>query len=139
MRFFQHGFSVNCETRSPGCPLQSDRIREAVITPRQLLGNLEKLAVAIHDLYNQRQLERHPDKPLAYPAFSDLPDSLKYSNLSQARGIAKKLDLMGWEIRPEGSDGELITEIPTDIVETLAIFEHDEWVRERARIRVDLW
>jgi len=38
---------------------------------------------------------------------------------------------MGWEIRPEGSEGEVITEIPDDIVETLAVFEHDEWMEER--------
>ena len=38
---------------------------------------------------------------------------------------------MGWEMRPQGSDGKVITDIPDDIVETLAIFEHEEWVRER--------
>jgi len=92
--------------------------QDNAIAPRQLLGNLEKLAIAIHDLYNQRQLERNPDQPLAYPDFSDLPDTLKYSNLRQARGIAKKLELV-------------ITEIPDDIVETLAVFEHDEWMEER--------
>ena len=128
---FSDGFSIKCETRRALTSTYSLIDQEADIVPRQLLGNLEKLAAAIHDLYNQRQLERKPDKPLSYPEFSDLSDSLKYSNLRQARSIAKKLDLMGWEIRPEGSDGEVITELPADIVETLAVFEHDEWVRER--------
>ncbi len=128
---FRDGFSVKCEMRRALAPTFGLIGQESDIAPRQLLGNLEKLAVAIHDLYNERQLERHPDKPLAYPQFSDLPDSLKYSNLRQARSIAKKLDLMGWEILPEGSDGQVITEIPADIVETLSIFEHDEWIRER--------
>ncbi len=128
---FSDGFSVQCKTQR-ALPFTFDLIdQDTDIAPRQLLGNLEKIAVAIHDLYNQKQLERHPDKPLAYPQFSDLPDGLKYSNLRQARGIAKKLDLMGWEIRPEGSPGEVITEIPDDIVEMLAVYEHDEWVRER--------
>lgn len=128
---FADGFSINCEMRRALVSTYGLIDQGDDIVPRQLLGNLEKLAVAIHDLYNQQQLERHPDKPLAHPEFSDLPDSLKYSNLRQARSIAKKLDLMGWEIRPEGSDGELITEISDEVVETLAIFEHDEWVRER--------
>lgn len=128
---FADGFSVKCEMRKTLVSPAGLIDQETDIVPRQLLGNLEKLAVAIHDLYNQRQLERHPEKPLAHPTFSELPDSLKYSNLRQARSIAKKLDLMGWEIRPEGSEGEVITEIPDDIVETLAILEHDEWVRER--------
>jgi len=128
---FSDGFSIHCETRSTLAAIPGVIHQDNAIVPRQLLGNLEKLAIAIHDLYNQRQLERNPDQPLAYPDFSDLPDTLKYSNLRQARGIAKKLELMGWEIRPEGSEGEVITEIPEDIVETLAVFEHDEWMEER--------
>lgn len=128
---FGDGISVTCEVQR-ALPLGFDLLdQEADIAPRQLLGNLEKIAIAIHDLYNQKQLERHPEKPVAYPQFSDLPDSLKYSNLRQARSIAKKLDLMGWEMRPVGSAGEVITEIPEEIVEILAVYEHDEWVRER--------
>ena len=128
---FAEGFSIKCETMRTLPATYSLIDQEADITPRQLLSNHEKLAAAIHDLYNQKQLERHPEKPLSYPQFSDLPDALKYSNLRQARGLSKKLDLMGWEMRPEGSDGEVITEIPDDIVEILSVFEHDEWVRER--------
>lgn len=128
---FPDGLSIQCEVSespeataippSPGGP----------ILPRQLLDNLEKLAVAIHDHYNQKQLERNPGKTLVYPEFSDLPDTLKYSNLRQARGIAKKLEFMGWEMRPQGSAGEQIPEIPDSDVELLAALEHDEWVRER--------
>lgn len=128
---FGNGYSVKCKTQR-ALPFTYDLLdQDADIIPRQLIGNLEKIAIAIHDLYNQKQLERHPDKPLAYPQFSDLPDGLKYSNMRQARSIANKLDLMGWEMRPEGSAGEVITEIPDDLVEILAVYEHDEWVRER--------
>jgi hypothetical protein len=128
---FEDGFSIKCETKSTVPPISVSTHQDPEILPRQLLVNLEKLAIAIHDLYNQKQLERYPDKALTYPQFSDLPDSLKYSNLRQARGIAQKLKLLGWEIRPEGSDGEMITDIPADIVEALSSFEHDEWLRER--------
>lgn len=128
---FSDGFSIRCETGRTLPFTYGQLDQDTAIAPRQLLGNLEKIAIAIHDLYNQKQLERHPDKPLAYPQFSDLPDDLKYSNLRQARGIAEKLDLMGWEMRPAGSAGEMITEIPDEIVEILAVYEHDEWVRER--------
>ena len=128
---FGDGFSVKCEMRNALSSTAGLIDQEADIAPRQLLGNLEKLAVVIHDLYNQRQLERYPDKALAHPNFSDLPDDLKYSNLRQAQGIEKKLDLMGWEMRPEGSAGDVIKEIPDEVVEFLAEFEHDEWMRER--------
>ena len=128
---FRDGFRVECQIRSD-LPLPRLVKKEDIpLAPRQLLGNLEKLAAAIHDLYNQKQVERHPDQELAHPNFSDLPDSLKYSNLRQARGIAKKLALMGWEMRPKDSEGEKVLEIPEDEVEMLALIEHEDWMRER--------
>jgi hypothetical protein len=128
---FGEGFSVQCETRRDAPTAYNLIEGQAAITPRLSLENLEKLAAAIHDLYNQKQLERDPDQPLAHPDFADLPDALKYSNLRQARSIAKKLDLMGWEMRPAGSEGEVIAEIPDQVVETLAVIEHEDWMRER--------
>ncbi len=128
---FTDGFSVQCETRNTLAANTNFENSDAAIKPRQLLGDLEKLAEAIHDLYNQKRIDRYPDKPLAHPHFSDLPDALKYSNLRQAQGIEKKLDLVGWEMQPEGFAGEIIKDIPEEIVEYLAKFEHDEWTRER--------
>ena len=130
---FEGGFSVSCESVDQMSVFINNVRKNASILPRLLLDNLEQIAIAIHDNYNQKQLERHPDKPLSYPQYSDLPDTLKYSNLRQARGIVHKLNLMGWEIRLQGTDGEVISEIADEVVETLAIFEHDEWVRERTR------
>ncbi len=97
---FSEGFSIKCETRKVWTPSSNVIDQDSAIAPRQLLENLEKLAIAIHDLYNQNQLKRNPDQPLTYPQFSDLPDSLKYSNLRQARDITKKLGLMGWDDPP---------------------------------------
>ncbi len=128
---FPDGICINCQVKQTLGKSAVITTREAPVLPRQLLENLEKLAVAIHDHYNQKQLERNPDQPLSYPEFSDLPDSLKYSNLRQARGIARKLEIMGWEMRPQGSDGKQITEIPENDVDILAVLEHDEWVQER--------
>ena len=125
------GFSVGCEAMDRLTVLSSGIKQDTVIIPRPLLDNLEKLAIAIHELFNQKQLERYPDKPLEYPCFADLPDTLKYSNLRQARSIADKLEIMGWKMRPKSSKDEVITEIPEDAVEALAIFEHDEWIKER--------
>jgi hypothetical protein len=86
---FTGGFSVGCEAMD-GLALIADAVRaEDGITPRPLLENLERLAIAIHELYNERQRERYPDKPLRYPRFADLPDSLKYSNLRQAMGFRR--------------------------------------------------
>ena len=128
---FSRGFSVGSESMSELAVLAGDLKEEKAILPRPLLENLEKMAITIHEFFNKKQLERYPDKQLENPNFSDLSDSLKYSNLRQAKGIAKKLDLMGWEMRPQGSRGEIINEIPDIVIEKLAVYEHDEWVHER--------
>lgn len=128
---FKGGFSVGSESVSKLAVLAGDLKRNTTVLPRPLLKNLEKLAIVIHDLFNEKQLERHPDKPLEYPNFSNLPDSMKYSNLRQAMGITEKLDLMGCEIRPQGGEGEMIEEILHEFIERLAIHEHEEWMQER--------
>ena len=128
---FSGGFCVDCETMDALTSLASGIKQENSIVPRPLLDNLEKLAIVIHALFNQKQLERHPNETLLYPHFSDLTDSLKYSNLRQARSIADKLNLMGWEMRPKGSTGKVVNQIERDLIETLAIFEHEAWVAER--------
>jgi hypothetical protein len=128
---FTNGFSVGCESRHILAELAGELKQDNAIVPRPLIDTLESLAISIHHHYNQRQRELFPDKPLAHPNFSDLPDGLKYSNLRQARSIVDKLTLMGWEMLPIGVKGEMITHIPEDIVEMLAVIEHDEWVKER--------
>jgi hypothetical protein len=128
---FIDGYSIGCESIEDLSALVSHIREEKTVTPRPLLENLEKLAIAIHNKYNQRQLERYPDEALEYPNFSDLPDSLKYSNLRQAQGIITKLDYMGWEMRPKDGQGVVIREIAADVLEQLAEFEHEEWIKER--------
>lgn len=100
------------------------------IVPRPELKDIEKLARAIHELYNEKQLERYPDKPLKYPDFDKLTDSLKYSNLRQAMGIPEKLRQMGFVMRPAGS-GDSVKSIPEEYVEYLAVQEHEAWIAER--------
>lgn len=128
---FGKGFCVGCESTEELISFASFADDENNVAARPLIENLEKLAITIHALYNQKQLERHPEQPLAYPRFSDLPDTLKYSNLRQARNIIKKLDFMGWEMRPLSSEGKEIKIIADDVVEILAMIEHDDWVKER--------
>jgi hypothetical protein len=128
---FNAGFSVGCEALETLVPLAEKMRIEDKITPRPLLDNLEKLAIAIHELYNQKQLERYPNKPLEYPRFTDLADSMKYSNLRQARNITAKLDTMDFVMLPKNTPGQKVTEISEDIVEYLAKEEHKAWVAER--------
>ena len=98
--------------------------------PRPLMENVELLAIAIHERYNRKQLEDHPDQQLKYPNFSDLPDDMKYSNIRQARGIYDKLTCVGLCMRKKGEPGDL-NAIPEEAIEILARREHDDWMAER--------
>lgn len=101
------------------------------IAPRPLLKDLEKLARAIHDLYNEKQLARFPDKPIKYPSFDQLEDSLKYSNLRQAMDIPEKLRQMGFTMCAALNAKNPVKSIPKEYVEVLAQQEHESWVAER--------
>lgn len=128
---FTKGFSIGCEALDTMGRIADKFKRDDGISPRPLLDNLEKLAIAIHELYNQKQLERYPDKPLEYPRFADLTESLKYSNLRQARGIIDKLDMLDCKMMPKGSKGEVVTEFSPEVIESAAIAEHEAWMKER--------
>lgn len=104
--------------------------RLASLSARPLLKDIELLAIAIHARYNEEQLARHPDRPLAYARFSELPDDLKYSNMRQAQSIYDKLGMVGLTMRHKGAPGAIEAFAP-ELVEVMAEFEHDEWMRER--------
>ena len=99
-------------------------------TPRPLLENVEKLAIAIHALYNDEQRRLHPDYSIQYPLFSDLPPALQYSNIRQAISIFEKVNLLGFRLTKD-SNVEGIRFFPSDVVEILAREEHKEWMKER--------
>lgn len=119
--------SIRCKTQNKAVlPPQTDAVE-----PRPKLSDLEKLARSIHALYNEKQLERYPERPLKYPDFDKLSDSLKYSNLRQAMDIPDKLLQMGYVMRPAAEATEPVIEIPKEFVEYLAEKEHESWVAER--------
>ncbi len=124
---FPAGFDLDNESLAALAPL-SERLQG--ISSRPLLANIELLAIAIHASYNERQLERYPDKPLDFPNFSDLPNDLKFSNMRQAQRIFERVQMAGYELRPKGGD-DAVVEFPDEVVEALARIEHDDWVTER--------
>ena len=124
---FPNGFFIDNESLSALSPIRKNISASA---PRPIIDNLELLAIAIHELYNRKQLQDYPGVPLKYPQFSDLPDDLKYSNLRQAIGIYNKLTSVGLCLRKKGEPGDL-SEIPAEYVEALAEKEHNDWMAER--------
>ena len=124
---FPTGLDVDAESLDSFAPFMP-QIR--ALSPRPLLRDVELLAIAIHARYNEKQLSDHPERPLAFPDFSTLPDDLKYSNLRQAQGIYDKMEMIGCELRPKGKRGAIRSFTPEQ-VELLAEHEHEQWMAER--------
>ncbi|MDR0944363.1 MAG: hypothetical protein LBM41_07535 [Ruminococcus sp.] len=100
------------------------------ITPRPLLSNLEAMAKMTHDNYNKK---READgQPVEYPTWEELPDTLKYSNVRQARGVFAKLTLCGLFVSDEElPEREEVMGFTPEQIEMLALEEHDKWMSER--------
>ena len=124
---FPAGMDVDAESLDD---MAAPKTRLQEIAPRPLLKDIELLAIAIHARYNEKRLEEHPEEPLAYPDFSRLPDTLKYSNLRQAQGMVERLEQVGYTLAPKGRPGA-VTEFPPKTLELMASLEHEAWVNER--------
>ncbi len=129
---FPAGLTVGCEPLEADGPLPFRAKGRGGLRARPQLETLEKLAYAIHADVNKKQLERFPDRPLAYPYFADLPDALKYANLRQACAIAGKLALVSCRMLPLSGTTQPVMAFTHEELEFLAAREHDDWVDERA-------
>lgn len=117
---------------------QSDFLVEHINASEHLTrlfgSNIAQVAKKIHADYNAKQLMRYPEKPLEYPSWSDLPNSLKRSNVRQAQSIYDKLHIIGCCVSPiVNHPSDIQHEITDAEIESLARYEHDLWVKERLR------
>ena len=124
---FPLGFDVDAESLDSFEPFRPQLEK---VNARPLLKDIELLAIAIHARYCEKQLLDHPERPLDYPDFSQLPDDLKYSNLRQAQNICDRLEQVGYRLGPKGGKGA-VKEFPPELVEFMAELEHEDWMRER--------
>ncbi len=129
-----------------------EKIRRQIVfseadAPHLLLRNIEKLAIKINDLYNETTLKKleeyrkdgneekikeYEDKVKYLVDFDDLSPDFKMSNIRQAKSIPIKLEMIGCEItHMDNDDMPEITEFSEEDIESLAIFEHEEWCKER--------
>lgn len=127
---FRDSVKVTCTTKSD-VYIEEIRENDKYILPRPIIENLEKMAKVIHNNYNKNQLKAYQDKPLEYPTWETLPDTLKYSNIRQARGVFDKLNSYGYVATLEQEGREEIIEYTKEQIEELARDEHDAWWAER--------
>ena len=128
---FENGISISATTLSEQ---YINRIVSSAdeLTPRLLIEHIESIAMKIHENYNKKQLADNPDKPLAYPTWISLPDTLKYSNIRQAKDIAYRLRDIGCYIAESSDDVEVFSFSDNEI-EFLAEKEHESWMDERLK------
>lgn len=94
-------------------------------------SEIQSLAIAVHDHYNQTSLRIHPEKQLTYPTFTDLPAEKQAYNLRVVSEWPRMLAKVNCEIKPADSPGEKITAFTPAEIEVLAECEHDRWTLSR--------
>lgn len=134
---FVDGVNVTC-LASTDLYIEDIKGQDAHIAPRPLLENLEKIAMKIHEDYVKVQKERNPNmdaesEPSMKP-WDQLSQTLKYSNIRQARAITDKLQRLGYTTL-EGSEKlenkKQVMFLTESQIEYLAKIEHDSWMNER--------
>jgi hypothetical protein len=92
-------------------------------------GRVELIAQAIHERWHNEQI----NVGKSAPSWEELDEPRKESSREHARDIPVKLHMVGCAIAPS-QDGDATDFAFTDEeIETLAIAEHDRWIRERMR------
>lgn len=74
-------------------------------------------------------------KDRGYESFSDQPQDLRNSSIEHIKSIPGKLDVLGYEIVPDGScyPEQKVTAFSPSEVECLAVLEHRRWIAERVK------
>lgn len=105
-------------------------IEKDELIPRPLLPELETMARIIHMNYVGK---RSADgETVEYSTWEALPDTLRYSNIRQARSVFEKLASCGFTTDAIPVEGAReVTAFTDEQIEALARDEHDEWVAER--------
>lgn len=128
---FFKGLDISVTDSTKGY-IEDIRTVQGSLTPRIMIEQLEKLAREIHEDYRKKQIERNGESA-DVEEWEKLDDSLKYSNVRQAMGIAGKMDFIGCCLSEDGYPGEEVDQFDEETIETLAAREHDEWVDERMK------
>lgn len=91
----------------------------------------EAIARRVHAAYLDdihRIGEWRADEPSHRPWDDGLPEDRKHQNFHQVRHSVAVLAEFGYEVVPAArADGRGITKLPGDVIEQLAIAEHDRW------------
>lgn len=109
------------------------QVHDIVLHPDLLLvGEVDRLAVAIHSNYVRARLEKgdvDPSEP-SLAEWHELPEDRRLSNRRQAGDLWRKLGTTGFDIVAASSSGRSHTFTASE-TEQLARLEHEQWKQER--------
>jgi hypothetical protein len=128
---FPKGFTVESVNADSALWRIRQSFDSAPTVARPLLGQLESVAKEIHERYLEDQKEKAKGELPEARKWDELPEDIKYSNLSQARHIVDKLRLIGCSAVPKEGGSSLLAMLDDAEVEYLSIVEHDRWMEER--------
>ena len=95
-------------------------------TPNILLRNIEEIARASHERYNEIEVAKgNPSE-----SYDEMDASKKLSSVRQAKSYPHKLNMIGCEIVPE-TDSRPEHILTDDEVDVLAVAEHEDWCKEK--------
>jgi len=127
---FPNGMNIT-QTTSSELYLVTLMDRDELVA-RPLLSNLALMARFAHEEHNKNL--RADGKKVEYPTWEGLPDTLKYSNIRQARDVFSKLASCGFQASAEPiENAQEVTAFTSEQVELLARQEHDDWMIERMK------
>lgn len=123
---FENGLNVDIKTDLDS-DIQIDDIPVSETeTPSILLRNIEEIARASHELYNEIEVAKgNPNEE-----YDEMDASKKLSSVRQAKSYPYKLNLIGCEIVPEyNPKPEHI--LTGEEIDFLAVIEHEDWYNEK--------
>lgn len=123
---FPDGIHISCEAIADMPSLPASYLLS--------VEQLEKIAIAIHNRYNETSLRLNPHQRIEYPNYADLPMEKKFFNFRAAMDYPIMLNAVECEIRPLGSgdSDKIVKAFTPEEVEILAKREHDRWMQGRA-------
>jgi len=130
-QLFPEGFEVSSVSAGSAAWNMHQTFRETSVIPRPLLPQLEEVAKMIHSDYVQKHGSSKKPVPPELREWDELPEDIKYSNLSQARHISEKLRTVGCGIASADSGFAPLSELESGEIEALSALEHQRWVAER--------
>jgi WD40 repeat protein len=93
---------------------------------------IESIAITLHEEYISQLMNKGADRTHAKD-WAELPDELKESNRSVARGIFEKLNRLGLLLKQKSTINPGKIEFTLSEIEIIAEMEHERWVLERKK------